>query len=294
MRPIVIVLVVVALAIAGLTAYLANSYLASNKTTQVVEVPSMATEKVLVAARPVNVGQVLVEDDLRYEDWPKQLVNPRFVVRGQGADDPKQRVLGATVKMPLLAGEPFLSEAVYRQDQGGGMAVLLGPGMRAISFSIGPTNAVSGFVTPNDRVDIVLSQTLKEQAGSIVTEVVLSDVRIVAVDQNTGHQGGAIVGKTVTVEVTPRDAERLIIAQQMGALSLVLRALHDAPVPVETEIGYTTSAMVSRVTGGDVAPVGDEGGADPVPAQATPAASSGSIEVKINRAGNISSQTFSN
>ncbi|MDO8608759.1 MAG: Flp pilus assembly protein CpaB [Phaeospirillum sp.] len=304
MRPIAIVLVVAALA-AGLTGILAKAWLDRQAATSSAS-ESLAVTEVLVTAREVAAGSVIVSDDLRYESWPNSLITPRLVVRGTGGEDPKAQLVGQVARRMLTEGEPFTAAATFRQDSAGVLAGVLAPGMRAVSIPITNPSAVSGFVTPGDRVDIILATDMQRAvdnadrqsaaSGSILrfaAETVLADIRVLAIDQQIvrGRDGAAIQGKTATVEVTPKQGEILTTAGLIGTLQLVLRGLPDGnaakPSPDEPpEQGFTADTETSKALQALVE--GKIKKAEPVKASS----SGGGATVKINRAGTITSEGF--
>lgn len=301
MRPLMIVLVSVALGIAGVTAFLARSFL--NQPAPAASTPAdpSGVQRVLVAAREISAGAIVVEEDLRFEDWPAHLVDKRFLVHA-GVTDPRAKVLGSTAARRILAGEPLSGASVFRQDQAGQLSGMLGPGMRAVSIAISPTNAVAGFVTPGDRVDVVLLTQFSPGGDRgrateklKVTETLLRNVRVVAIDNNVKTGGVAAPGKTATLEVMPRDAEALLLAGATGTLYLVLRSqtageslerdgLHNNVAASKAMQTYSSLAPRMGFFG---APEGLEGSGDI------------SVElvrrsVKLNRAGIIEIRNFAN
>ena len=115
------------------------------------------------------------------------------------------------------------------------MAAILPPGMRAVSVEISPESAAGGFVLQNDRVDVILSRRDKAAEkinGGVETftsEIILRDVRVLAIDQAVEEKDGqrVVVGKTATLELTPEQAEKLAVSRQMGSVSLALRSMAD-------------------------------------------------------------------
>ena len=115
------------------------------------------------------------------------------------------------------------------------MAAVLDKGMRAVSTEISPETGAGGFILPNDRVDVILSRRDREAekaggADAQVSETILTNVRVLAIDQTLEEKNGqrVVVGKTATLELTPRQAETLALSRQLGTLSLALRSLADA------------------------------------------------------------------
>ncbi|OAN50421.1 hypothetical protein A6A04_18245 [Paramagnetospirillum marisnigri] len=293
MRPIAIVITVAAV-IAVLTGFLAKLWLDRQAARPVAVVQAVA--EVLVSARDIAAGTVLSASDLRYESWPEALVTPRLMTRKDGAD-PKVQAVGQVARRDLAEGEPFTLAATFRADAVGVLAGLLSPGMRAVSIAITNPSAVSGFVTPGDRVDVLLatdvSKTLeqgerKDASGAILryaAETVLSDVRVLAIDQQItrGRDGSAIQGKTATIEVTPKQAEILTTAAMVGSLQLVLRGLPGEAVAPAESAGFTSDTETSRA-------LQAMSEAREAPARKP---SGGGGGVQINRAGHITSEGFS-
>ncbi|MBY0429937.1 MAG: Flp pilus assembly protein CpaB [Rhodospirillales bacterium] len=312
MRPLALVLILVALLISGATAFLAKRFLDDKSAQQAqAQAQAVAIAEILVAGRDIRTGTILKDTDLRYEKWPRHLVDPRFVGR-TGNDDPKGNYVGSVAKRNLMAGEPMVASAVFRQDDAGMLAGMLTPGMRAVSVGITPTNAASGFVLPNDRVDALLSIELKvagpDGGRAFSSEVILEDLRVLAVDTNLAPNEktgpAAIPGKTVTLEVTPKQAEKLITAEMMGNLSLVLRSTADGAIAENAAHDFTLSWEVAKVLQGDpnllVAKAKTQGEPEAAPAVETPTPSPPprpvvqDRTVKVNRAGVVTSQTFAN
>ncbi|MBW7850082.1 MAG: Flp pilus assembly protein CpaB [Rhodospirillales bacterium] len=287
-----IILVVAALGIAGTAAFMVKRYLDGQaaQTVQPAE-PSLATEQVLVVSRDIGAGAVLIEDDLRYEEWPKAVVDRRFVVRPGVGEDPKRQFVGATARRALAAGEPITGNAVFRQDEAGFMSGMLSPGMRAVSIALTPTNSVAGFIGPGDRVDVVLGLEMRGSHNEKLhtAEVLFSNVRVLAIDTRLKAEGPA-PGKTATIEVTPEQAESIITAGAMGSLYLVLRSLSQEPAEAEDKNGFSSSLTVSRavraITGGGAHPREE-------PSVSVTVEVSPRRPVRLNRAGQVSIQSFS-
>ena len=290
MRPAVIVMAIAVVA-AFLTAMLAKSWM-DGQAQKPVEVQTQSMTEVVVVARDVASGAALQADDLRYEKWPEQSITPRLIVH-QSDNDPKAQYVGQVARRALVEGEPLSAASLFRTDASGVLAGLLAPGMRAVSISITNPSAVSGFITPGDKVDIVLAadfqNTLerdKKGSSSIIqryaAETVLTDVKVLAIDQQIAraHDGAAIPGKTATVEVSPKQAEILTAAGMMGTLQLVLRGLPaDKTEPQQAalpEAGYTGDTEASKAL------------KILVGTKETHAKSGGGTVIEINRAGQIS------
>ena len=171
-------------------------------------------------------------DDLQWQTWPASSTNNSFIRRSERPDATTQ-VAGSIARAPFIAGEPIREQKLVRADGSGFMAAILPTGMRAISTEISPETGAGGFILPNDRVDVILSKREKgaDKNGPDVinSEVILSNVRVLAIDQAPKEKDGqnAVVGKTVTLELKPEQAETLARSRQTGTLALALRSIAD-------------------------------------------------------------------
>ena len=214
---------------AGLTAL----YLASGSdTVPQAPVAQLPTVDILVAKSDIGLGQTVKPDDLQWQTWPAATASNSFMRRDNKADAIKD-VTGAIARAPFVAGEPIRDAKLVRADGSGFMAAILPSGMRAVSTEISPETGAGGFILPNDRVDVLLSKREKSpQNGApdvVNTEVILTNVRVLAIDQAPKEKDGAnaLVGKTVTIELKPEQTETLTRARQTGTLSLALRSIAD-------------------------------------------------------------------
>ena len=214
--------------------------------------PQKPMARVLVAARDLAVGTRLTDGDMTWQGWPADSLNASFITdggapaqaaRGAGAAAAAARDLitqggptmqalhGSVVKVDLVKGEPILKGKIVVAGQGGFMSVVLRPGMRAMAVPINAETGAGGFIQPGDRVDLLSAhQDASSKSGSgFVSQIVVSNVRVLAVDQTTdpARNGKFIVGSTVTLEV-PGDSTQLIAeARSRGGLALALRSYAD-------------------------------------------------------------------
>jgi len=141
---------------------------------------------------------------------------------------------GAVVRREVHAGEPVAQSALMKSGEGGFMSAVLDPGMRAVSIAVTATSGNAGFVSPGDRIDLIVTHRIKAPQGSngedtIVSETFIHKARVVAVDQMLDNPDNkAILAKTVTVEVSPREAEEIAVAEELGKISVALRSLVSA------------------------------------------------------------------
>jgi pilus assembly protein CpaB len=190
----------------------------------------VATVDVLVAAQDLAVGRTLTAADLRWQAWPAAAATAGFIKR-KDAPNALEEAAGALVRSAHLAGEPIRGEKLIKGD-GGFMSAILPSGMRAVAIAIdnrGSTSA-GGFILPNDRVDVIHTHSDGSGGNGAVSEIVLSNIRVLAIGQTVQEKNGdkVVTGETATLELTPAQAESIVLAQRLGQLSLALRSLADA------------------------------------------------------------------
>ena len=230
MRGRTVILFLIALLLAGGTAALVRSWLAQRPTIAAAPPPPpRATEKsILVAGVAITRGQILKPGDLVWRPWPDAAIAGDFIVSGA---QPQKSFAGWVAREPFVAGEPIVRAKVVAPGERGFLAAVLTPGMRAVSVAVDQTSDVSGFIFPGDRVDVLINLSLAESANGNgyqrkAAETVLRDARVVAIDQRLDSKDGqAVVARTVTLEVTPKQSEMVALAADMGKLSLSLRSL---------------------------------------------------------------------
>jgi pilus assembly protein CpaB len=225
-----IVVLTIAVGAGGIAAYLASG---SDKPLPTEPAAQLQTVDVLVARSDIGLGQTVNPDDLQWQTWPAATASNSFIRRNERPDATTQ-IAGSIARAPFIQGEPIREPKLVRANGSGFMAAILPTGMRAISTEISPETGAGGFILPNDRVDVILSKREKNQdrtgaADVVNSEIILSNVRVLAIDQAPKEKDGqnAVVGKTVTLELKPEQAEMLARARQSGTLSLALRSIAD-------------------------------------------------------------------
>ncbi|MXO89493.1 Flp pilus assembly protein CpaB [Pontixanthobacter aquaemixtae] len=196
--------------------------------------------KVLVAQRGLPVGTIITADAISYQMWPEELVQDAYFIDGESD---VTKLLGTVVRHQITAGEPVTQGSLVKPGDRGFLAAALGPGMRAVTVPVSAKTGVGGFVFPGDRVDLVLTQTVKGDEGEPLkaSETILRNIRVLATDQSTTQEtvdGKTVVRafRTVTLEVTPRIAEKVAVSQTIGTLSLSLRSIADNQSELEKAI----------------------------------------------------------
>jgi len=213
--------------------------------------PPIAMSEVLVANTNLQPGQKLTRDQVRWQKWPSSAVDSSFISNGGTTIDDVTK--GTVVRSPVLSGQPIVNNAIVHGDASGFMAAMLGAGMRAVSIAISTDSGAGGFILPNDRVDLLLTQKLDGSPPRVRVTTVLSDIRVLAVDQTFKQEKDTktVLGKTATLELTPDQAEIVARAAGMGVLALSLRALDDS-------VAQNTPAPITGSNGG-----GRKSGSDP-------------------------------
>lgn len=243
-----------ALIIAVGTAMAARSLLAGGgapKAEAAQEVPK--GPKVLVAQRALPVGTIITADSIAFQMWPKEMVQDAYFIDG---DADMNKLLGTVVRYPITAGQPVTQGALVAPGDRGFLAAALGPGMRAVTIPVSAKTGVGGFVFPGDHVDLMLTQTVPGRDGGSplkTTETILRNVRVLATDQSTEttvEEGKTVVRafRTVTLEVTPKIAEKIAVAQTIGTLSLSLRSLADNQSELDQAIASGTVKVPAGAT----------------------------------------------
>jgi pilus assembly protein CpaB len=236
MRARTLILFVVAIMLAGGTAMLVRTWLAQRATkAKAAPLPPAAAppKSILVTSGMISRGQILKPTDIAWQPWPEGGVDRSYIQSGSKSIE---SFAGWVAREPFGPGEPITEAKIVAPGSRGFLAAALRPGMRAISVPVTTTSGISGFVFPGDEVDLLVSEALSAPGGNGVphkgAETVLHDVRVIAVDQKLdGKAGEAIVAHNVTLEVTPKQAEEIAVATELGKLSLSLRSL--APSPSE-------------------------------------------------------------
>jgi pilus assembly protein CpaB len=180
------------------------------------------------------MGQKVSPGDVQWQEWPANAATGNFI-RKNDRPDAIEKLSGSIARAPFVTGEPIREAKLVNANGAGFMAAILPSGMRAISTQISPETGAGGFILPNDRVDVILTQrdrAAEKATGSEVqtSETILSNVRVLAIDQTVQEKNGqkVVVGKTATLELSPRQVETLTLAQHLGSLSLALRSITDA------------------------------------------------------------------
>lgn len=282
MKPGRILLLIVALVAGGLAAWLATrggDPAPATVTTEVVEEPKV---QILVAKEAIGMAERLSPTNTEWQDWPEGSIRPEYVTIS-AMPNAQTDLAGTVARFEFFPGEPIREDKLVHSEQGY-LSAVLAPGMRGVSIGVNATASSGGFIVPNDRVDVILT---RGSAAGDVSQVILSNVRVLAIGQRLGEKGATgapadpdnpraeiFTDQTIaTLELDPAQAETLINAAAIGRLSLTLRSVADfneaagaakrstnEPIQV-IRYGNEASVLTSSTNTASAAPM-----PDPIPA----------------------------
>lgn len=250
-----VVVLVVAVVAAGLAAILARGLLTGNQRSAVATPgPSVPMTQVLVASHAINLGTKVTSADLKWQAWPREALDASYITR-EAQPQAQSESDGRVARVALLPGEPVTASKIVEADGAGFMAAALTPGKRAIAIKINEESGAGGFILPNDRVDVILTQERRSSSTGgrrFVGSTILRNVRVLAIGQTytgTGEEDApSVIGKTATLELSPEEAEGLALAGSAGELSLSLVSLQNP----DGEALDRVAAEARRETGSSV------------------------------------------
>jgi pilus assembly protein CpaB len=260
-----IVFLLLAVIVAGTTAFVARTWLQSERAAIAAQysgqrqVAAKPAAQVLVAKNAIRTGQLIKPDDLRWQPWPQGNLPASYIIEGKR---PISDFVGAVVRISFHVGAPIVESDIVMPGSRGFLAAVLKPGLRAVSVPATATSTVSGFIYAGDRVDVLLTHALTNGTGQNhnATETILRNARVIAMDQKLDFTPGdkPDIAKTATLELTAKQTEIVTLAVKMGELSLVLRSLQD-PADEERDVAggedataelgdsFTHDSQVSRL-----------------------------------------------
>ena len=221
MRPIQLILIGVALIFAIGAGYVAMNLSAPEPQRAARKAPKpKPVKKVLVASKRIPMGTALSDENIVWRSWPKEGLDETFMVKNKEKDHHKE-AMGAIARSTIFPGEP-IREAKLVRAESGYMSAILPAGMRAVAIKVDALRAAGGFILPNDHVDIIM--TYRTDTGRWITETLMQNVRVLAVDQVIEEKEGqkAKVAQTATIEVAPEQAEVITVASRIAGNKLTL------------------------------------------------------------------------
>ena len=172
------------------------------------ETPPVAadTADVLVAKTDIGVGRSVAPENLAWQPWPVNAAGPLYIRRSE-RPNAIEDMQGYVARAPFIAGEPIREQKLVKANGSGFMSAILPAGMRAVSTEISAETGAGGFILPNDYVDVILTH---EGNQSFVSETILRNVRVLAIDQTIQEKDGqkVVVGRTATLEYGPQGERR--------------------------------------------------------------------------------------
>ncbi|MHB9880048.1 Flp pilus assembly protein CpaB [Pacificimonas sp. ICDLI1SI03] len=241
-----VILLVGALLVAGISAFAVRALLGSpNQTASAAPVMQVAEPKgpkVLVAQEVLPLGTIITAEHFSYQPWPADMVQGAYFTDENGG---AESLVGKVVRLSIPAGQPITKRAVVGPGERGFLAAALQPGQRAVTVPLNTISGVAGFIFPGDRVDVLLNGKVdvRDENGDIaysynVTETIVRNVRVLAIDQRLDDSGQAEArtGSSITFEVMPKMVEKIAVAQTLGSLSFSLRAMADSRQQLEEAI----------------------------------------------------------
>jgi len=221
----------VALAAAGLAYYVASSFITAPAPVTVEK--HVDSTEVLVAGVDIAVGQIVNEGNFRWMSWPKAAITPSYITKTDGSAAKMHDLSGSVARSALLAGEPITAQKLIKAGQGGVLAAILPQGMRAISTKIRAETAAGSLILPNDHVDVLLIRRVRGRSGQddSVVDTLFRNVRVMAIGQQIetkeGKKFADVSASTATLELTPKQAEMMALANSLGEITLSLRSVAD-------------------------------------------------------------------
>ena len=271
MRILIIGLIILALSVAGISTYLIQNFSTPEAIQALEEKAEPIKTQVLVANKPLNPGDILNSNNMDWRPWPEESLSEFYasVQKDDQKEEKFKELVDSVVRHPIQAGEPILVSKVFKSDGPGFMAGMLDKGMRAVSVPVTEDTGVAGFILPGDRVDVLIvhnkgkdavrktspkpkvttgNETIKALSVlDSMTETILQDILVLATDQVVGKpEGNALPAKTLTLQLTPKQAEILITGRATGQISMVLRDIGARDIASETKPGtFTTDVEIS-------------------------------------------------
>jgi pilus assembly protein CpaB len=231
------VIAVVALFLASVAAYLVYDYF--HKQEQQMQARALQVEPIVVASQEIPYGSTIQDNQVKLSDWPKANLPAGYSSK---VDDVRGRIAVATIQ----PGSPIVTSQLAPVDvKGGVLSYILPPGRRAITVAVNEVVGVAGFVLPNSIVDVVAtvnSPYSTDRGNNRISKIILQNIKVLAVGQILEQKEGKPVSvPTVTLDVTPDQAEKLVLASE-NKVQLILRHLNDT-AEVKTKGATITSLL---------------------------------------------------
>jgi len=218
--------------VAGLAAFMMARQMVNRAPQTLTKEVAINTTKVLIASKAIALGAIVTDEDFEWQAWPADGVRDGFITVDRA--EARNEIVGSIARLPFVAGEPVTSQKLVKVGDGGVLAAILPSGMRAISTRIEQKTAVGGLILPNDHVDVILIRRSNGRGSSddYVSDTLFRNVRVLAIGQQLEPKPGEKAAEasgttTATLELTPKQAEMLALANSMGEITLSLRSVAD-------------------------------------------------------------------
>ena len=221
MRTSNLLILIIAVVMGGVAAFMARAVIQGQSQS------SAPTQTIVVAVAPLEIGLVIAENKVAEVIWnAATLPDGAFHTKAEFFKDGQRYAV-----TPIARNEPVLKTKVATAGQGGLLSALLDKDKRAVTVRVDDVSGVAGFIQPNSRVDIALIRTGGEATGTY-SNIILENVKVLAIDQVTGviTDRAAVVARAVTIEVSAEEGQKVLIAEKVGRLSLILRQPGEANV----------------------------------------------------------------
>jgi pilus assembly protein CpaB len=232
------VIMVLALGSGGFAAFFALRYLRQQTPRFIASETPRAS--VAIAARDMNLGTILGPEDVKLIDWPEEAVPPGYVSSAEA-------IVGRGLIAPVRANEVLLETKLATKDAGGGLAISIPEGMRAVSVRVDEVIGVAGFVLPATRVDVMVTLPPRPPRSETMTQVFLQNIQALAAGQlvQQDAEGKPVIVAVITLLVSPEQGELLVLGANEGKIQLALRNTLDLD-DIETR-GAQVSDLLRRI-----------------------------------------------
>ncbi len=200
----------------------------------VVEAPRSDTVPVLVAVKDIALGERLVGLAVEWRDWPRDNV-AGFMITREARPAAIQEIEGSRARAPILQGEPIADRKILAPKDGNLMGSLVREGLRGFAIRISDRTAGSGFILPNDRVDVIATMKVRIEEGSsddereiVFSSTIITNARVLAINKSLAPDGDSASLtdiETAVLEIYPEQAEIVARSEAQGELSLALRSI---------------------------------------------------------------------
>ena len=263
-----------------IVAFLASSFVYRKLQQSQIKVKPSNHIQLVVAATPLQIGQLLTANDLTMMDWPEGM-------QPQGSFTSKDECVNRAVIVPMVPNMVILEQELAQKGQSG-LPVSIPMGMRAVSVGVDDVVAVAGFVTPGTIVDVLATGTVAGQGnGESITRTIIEHVKVLAVGQQLSTENGKPQSApVVTLLVSPEDGQKMTLAASTGKIHLALRNVVDA-ADVNPPAVYGNSVFIGSAR--PVAPVAHTSAPKPAPKAPAPPPPWG---VQVIRGDKVENQSF--